>query len=255
MPRKIPAHVQGELAKRNLATIQQNKKPVNQLLNTLETTDPNELEKNKLETNLNNNIEENTNLTSLNDVNENHINNTESLINNNSDIKETDDSFFPKSAEISDQLLQAGLNQKQIELVYDLADKQVQPSLKQISDKLELDTKFKLDQHKLELRFGGHNNWQVMKNKIAIWAENNLPQEAMNTLTKSYDGVLAIVKLMQPNPNSGVNLPLQSETNTLSNLKTKMKDPRYWRDFDPAYRQRIKQGFEDIYESNDDDIF
>lgn len=247
MPRKIPAHVQGELAKKNLEAIYQNKKIQDdspQLSKSVEPDDGpsvinNDL--NQLDNSLNN---QDTVIKGSN---------TEGLLNiDNNNLENLNNSLFPKSDEVNTQLLQAGLNNEQVELVYNIANKQVQPAIKQLAENYKLESKFKLDQHKLELKFGGHDNWQRMKSKIANWAETNLPKDAVNTLSNSYEGVLAIVKLMQPNPSSGLNSRVNTDDNSLSALKAKMNDPRYWRDFDPKYRQNIKQGFENIYKTNDD---
>jgi hypothetical protein len=68
------------------------------------------------------------------------------------------------------------------------------------------------------------------------------------TLSSSHDGVLAIHQMMQarePAVLNDANGPASSLDEAA--LARMMRDPRYWRDRDPAFVGQVTAGFEQLY--------
>lgn len=146
--------------------------------------------------------------------------------------------------EINAKLHEAGFSQDQAQLVYDLAADYVVPLIDETAAELEATR----DAERLAAHFGGHDAWARFARQIRTWGEANLPKDVMDVLSSSYDGVIAMRQMMQarePNVLRDADGPATAPDE--AQLTQMMRDPRYWRDRDPAFIAEVTAGFERLY--------
>jgi hypothetical protein len=148
------------------------------------------------------------------------------------------------SPEINAKLHAAGFTPQQAQLVYDLAADHLLPLVDELLDEFGSAR----DSERLAHRFGGTEAWRALASQIRTWGRANLSDEVFATLSASYDGVLAMHQMMQaPEPavlHDGEGTQATPDAPTLSQM---MRDPRYWRDRDPAVIAKVTDGFRRLY--------
>lgn len=148
--------------------------------------------------------------------------------------------------DINAKLHEAGFTGRQAQLVYDLAVDHLLPLLDNAVGQLEATREVE----RLAARFGGEAAWRTMAQQIKTWGKANLSEDVFETLALSYDGVLAIHQMMQarePAVLNDANGPRSESDET--ELARMMRDPRYWRDRDPAFVAQVTEGFKRLYPS------
>jgi hypothetical protein len=159
---------------------------------------------------------------------------------------EVRDELLEPTPELNARLHEAGFTQEQAQLVYDLAAEHVLPLIDDVAGELHASR----DSDRLAKHFGGDAAWQNMARQIKTWGQANLTEDVYRTLAASYDGVLAMHHLMQarePAVLQNADGP-QSEMDEAA-LTRLMRDPRYWRERDPAIVARVTEGFQRLYPS------
>jgi hypothetical protein len=159
---------------------------------------------------------------------------------------EARDELLEPTPEINTKLHQAGFTQEQAQLVYDLAAEHVLPLIDDAIGELHAAR----DAERLAKHFGGDASWQNMARQIRTWGEANLSGETYRTLAASYDGVVAMHQMMQarePTVLQEANGP-QADVDEAA-LTHMMRDPRYWRERDPAFVAQVTEGFQRLYPS------
>jgi hypothetical protein len=148
------------------------------------------------------------------------------------------------SPEINAKLHAAGFTPQQAQLVYDLAADHLLPLVDELLDEFGSAR----DSERLANRFGGTEAWRALAGQIKTWGRANLSDEVFQTLSASYDGVLAMHQMMQAREpavlRDGDGTPAAPDENTLSQM---MRDPRYWRDRDPDIIAKVTEGFRRLY--------
>lgn len=146
--------------------------------------------------------------------------------------------------DINVRLHEAGFTQAQAQLVYDLAHEKLSPLIAEATADLHQDAAIT----QLETHFGGAKKWQETSRQLRAWGQDNLPSETYESLSTNVDGILAMHRMMKTSEPSLVGnqtgiAGVRGETD----LKQMMKDPRYWRDQDPAYIEQVRKGFQALY--------
>ena len=142
---------------------------------------------------------------------------------------------------VNAKLHEAGLSSEQAQLVYNLAAEHVVPLIEEANQEHE--------RSQLTAHFGSEQKWQAIAPQIKTWAQANLTDEVYESLGSSSEGVIAIYHMMQarePNIISEAAIPV-SKANERQ-LSTMMRDPRYWRDRDPAFVAEVTAGYRRLYE-------
>ncbi|MBO6518700.1 MAG: hypothetical protein JJ900_11740 [Rhodospirillales bacterium] len=144
-----------------------------------------------------------------------------------------------------DKLLhQAGFTNEQAQLVYDLARKYVEPHLEDARRGAEAAGV----QGRLEEYFGGKERWNAMSRQLGDWARAHLPEEVTAALGSSFEGVLALHRMMAADePGIARDGDRIGAGVDEKKLREMMSDPRYWRDQDPAMVNKVRAGFEKLY--------
>jgi len=146
--------------------------------------------------------------------------------------------------EINARLHEAGFSQEQAQLVYDLAADYVMPLIDETAAEVEATR----DAERLAAHFGGQEAWPRLARQIKTWGEANLPKDVMEVLASSYDGVIAMHQMMQARePHVLRDSEGPADAPDEAQLTRMMRDPRYWRDRDPAFIAEVTAGFERLY--------
>jgi len=147
-------------------------------------------------------------------------------------------------AELNGLLHQAGFTPDQVQLVYDLAADRVLPVIEDLAAEFEADRQLvRLIDH-----FGGEERWSEVSRQILAWGKANLPPDVMGAMATTYEGVLALHRMMtsgEPGLKGGGGAG--GEALDEGRLKEMMRDPRYWRDKDPALVRKVSEGFKALY--------
>jgi len=141
-------------------------------------------------------------------------------------------------------LFEAGLNNDQVQVVYDLANRFFGEVAERVKTEAMLDHRAEM----LERHFGGREKWSRARDQIRTWADRHLPKDVVDQLAYSFNGVLTLQRLMaleEPGVLTGVAAGGQPLTE--KKLRERMRDPRYWRDHDPTVVREIQEGFERLY--------
>lgn len=160
-------------------------------------------------------------------------------------VVKVENDLFASDAEINKKLHAAGFDQEQVQLVYDLAAAHLLPVVSEVAARFEAESQVE----RLKQDFGGNEPWREVSRQLRLWGESNLPPETFSILASSREGVLAMHKMMAANEPAllrngarGTSLPTEGE------LKEMMRDPRYWRERDASFVEKVREGFRQIYD-------
>lgn len=152
---------------------------------------------------------------------------------------------FSVDAEVNRKLHEAGFDQDQAQLVYDLAASHLLPMVTEVA----ADYEAKHQVERLSQDFGGEDQWREVSRQIRVWGESNLTADAFAVLASTREGVLAMHKMMSGSePVLSGHASLVQSSPTEADLKQMMRDPRYWRDQDRSFVEQVREGFRRLYD-------
>jgi hypothetical protein len=140
---------------------------------------------------------------------------------------------------VNRRLHEAGFTCRQAQLVYDLAAERLLPLIAEAAAEFEAGKQ----REKLNAEFGGEDRYRRLAPQIAAWGRANLSEPVFAALTTTAEGVMAMYRMM------GAKEPPLSRDATAetapdeAELRRMMRDPRYWRTREPAFVQRVTDGF------------
>ncbi|MGG5820506.1 capsid assembly protein [Falsiroseomonas sp. HW251] len=142
-------------------------------------------------------------------------------------------------AEVNAKLHEAGFTAPQAQLVYDLAAQRLLPLIAEAAAEFEAGKQ----REKLHAEFGGEDRFRQVAPQITAWGRANLPDAVFAALSTTAEGVIALHRMM-----AGKEPPLSRDAAadaapSEAELRKMMRDPRYWRTRDPAFVQRVTEGF------------
>ena len=148
--------------------------------------------------------------------------------------------------EVNKRLHQAGFSREQAQLVYELACEHLLPMISELAVLFEADNQLqRLDGH-----FGGRDRWREVARQIDAWGRAHLPRSVFEALASTYEGVITMHRMMTEGEEPGLMRDgvRVSGVPTDEELRTMMRDPRYWRDQDPGYVGKVREGFRRLYQ-------
>lgn len=157
---------------------------------------------------------------------------------------ECDHGMFEPDEEVNQRMFAMGLSHDQAQEVYNLAAEKMMPMIKELHADMVADREVE----KLITHFGGTEQWKNVSRQLLAFGTKNMPEDVLDNLASSYEGVLALHRMMKGNEPS-----LQRGTSKTTGsidgaeLSSMMRDPKYWRDKDPAFVAKVTQGFENLY--------
>lgn len=147
-------------------------------------------------------------------------------------------------ADVNRQLHQAGFTPAQAQLVYDLALQRVIPTLEQMAGEYESQRSLE----RLRDHFGGDAKWTETARQVQAWGQANLSPQVYQSLTGSADGIIAMRAMMQAGEPAMGRLPVgNDEPLSEPELKRMLQDPRYWKQRDPAFIDKVSTGFRRLH--------
>ena len=155
-----------------------------------------------------------------------------------------DNELLVSDSEVNKRLHAAGFSQEQAQVVYDLAAERLPPVIAEVASMFEAETQL----GHLKKHFGGEERWRETARQIEAWGLSRLPKPVFEALSTTYDGVLAIHRMMSGEEPGLLHQGITADgTPTESQLKEMMRDPRYWRDQNPGFVEKVRAGFRNLY--------
>ena len=155
------------------------------------------------------------------------------------------DNMFEPDQDLNARLHAKGFNTEQVQEVYDLAVEQMIPMIMDMAAEFQADREIE----RLIEHFGGKDQWQEASRQMFTFGKKNLPSQVLEGMSSSYEGIIALYKMMQsdePQTLGGKGKSVSS--NEEKDLQSMMNDPKYWRDKDPAFIAKVTDGFKSVYE-------
>lgn len=158
----------------------------------------------------------------------------------------SDNELFSSDPDVNGRLHAAGFSQEQAQTVYDLAADYLSPMVSEVA--LEFQTQAQVD--RLSQHFGGEEKWTETATQIKNWGRAKFPDEVFHALSGTYDGVLAMHRMMAEDgsePGLMENAQGPGEGLSEAGLQQMVQDPRYWRDHDPSFVSKVHDGFKRLF--------
>lgn len=146
--------------------------------------------------------------------------------------------------DVNARLHEAGFSQGQAQLVYDLAAEHIPALVQDLAAEFEAHRQTE----RLVDHYGGAERWNQTSRQLSAWGKRHLPPEVYEALSTTVEGVLAMERLMASGE-PGLAPSADGHPAGLSedDLKEMMRDPRYWRERDPATVDKVRQGFRKLF--------
>lgn len=152
--------------------------------------------------------------------------------------------MFTSDKEVNTRLHAKGLSQEQVQEVYDLAAEKLVPLIIELAGDFQADREVE----KLIAHFGGAENWQEVSRQLLAFGQKNLPESVLDNLSSSFEGVMALYRMMKGDePAITKGAAHIDASGDMNDLKSMMRDPKYWREKDPAFVAKVTEGFKKIY--------
>lgn len=150
--------------------------------------------------------------------------------------------FVPDPA-VNEKLHKMGMTQEQAQGVYDLAAERMMPVIASLAAEYQADREVE----KLVNHFGGADSWKEVSRQLLSFGQRNLPPDVLHSLSASYEGVLALHRMMQSEEPGLKKDAAKSSAMDEKDLQSLMRDPKYWRDKDPSIVAKVTEGFKRMY--------
>ncbi|MCB1782392.1 MAG: hypothetical protein KDI13_00200 [Alphaproteobacteria bacterium] len=152
--------------------------------------------------------------------------------------------MFQPDPEINARLHALGFTQDQAQEVYNLAAEKMVPMIAELAAEFQADREVE----KLIAHFGSPEKWKEVSRQLLAFGNQNLPAEVLDNLASSYEGVLALYRMMKGEEPSLHHDAGQSPGGADEKaLAAMMRDPKYWKERDPTFVAKVTQGFQSLY--------
>lgn len=153
--------------------------------------------------------------------------------------------LFEADPDVNKRLHEKGFTNDQAQAVYDLAAEKMVPMVAQINQDVQAERELE----KLIEHFGGPDKWKEVSRQLLAFGKKSMPADVLDSLSSSFEGVKALYRMMQSGEPS---LKKESDVSGAGasdelELQSMMRDPKYWRDKDPAFVAKVTEGFKAVY--------
>lgn len=145
--------------------------------------------------------------------------------------------------DVNARLHKAGFTPAQVQLVYDLAAERLLPLIAEAAQMFEAEREI----DRLREHFGGDERWQRAARQLSAWGRANLSPAVFEALSSTAAGVLALNTMMEKGEPTLVRSAEPEAGLSEEELRTMMRDPRYWRKRDPDFVARVSDGFRRLF--------
>jgi len=150
--------------------------------------------------------------------------------------------LFDPDKDINRRLHAKGFTQDQVQEVYDLAAEVMVPMISSMAADYQADREIE----RLLAHFGGEEKWREISRQLLAFGRKNLPEDVLDALASSHEGVLALHRMMKGDAPSVAPRGGSTQAGEMD-LQAMMRDPKYWRDRDPSFIAKVTEGFERMY--------
>lgn len=156
-----------------------------------------------------------------------------------------DHGLFGADEDLNRRMHEKGFTQEQVQFVYDIAAEKMVPMVADMAADYQADRELE----KLIEHFGGAEKWKEVARQLLAFGQKALPADVLDTLSSSYDGVMALYRMMKSDaPAIGKNPDgMRGGSMEELELQSMMRDPKYWRDQDPSFIAKVTEGFRNMY--------
>jgi len=152
--------------------------------------------------------------------------------------------MFEADQEVNSRLHKCGCTPEQVQEFYNIAADKFAPMITQLANEFQADREVE----KLVEYFGGPEKWREVSRQLMAFGQKNMPENVLDNMASSFEGVLALYKMMQgEEPKLGQSTAMSTAPEGEDELRQMMKDPRYWREKNPVYVKKVTEGFKKIY--------
>lgn len=151
--------------------------------------------------------------------------------------------MFTIDDEINDRLHEKGFTNEQAQFVYDLASEKMVPLVLEIAQEFEAERQT----DKLIAAFGSKERFAEISRQLLAYGKKNLPGDVLDGLASTYEGVMALYRLMQSGKPMAIQQPSENPSVDENTLRSMMRDPKYWRDKDAAFIKKVSDGFSQVF--------
>lgn len=150
--------------------------------------------------------------------------------------------LFTPDLDVNRRMHEKGFTHEQAQEAYNLAAEKMMPMIMQIAAEFQADREVE----KLVNHFGGPEKWQEVSRQLLAFGQKNLEPDVLENLSSSYEGVLALHRMMK-SEEPGLKRSAAKGGTDEKDLHAMIRDPRYWRDKDPSFVAKVTEGFKKIY--------
>lgn len=153
--------------------------------------------------------------------------------------------LFTVDPGVNARLHEKGFTLEQVQAVYDLAADKFVPMILELAQEFQADREVE----RLNAAFGGPEKFAEVSRQLLAYGKKSLPPEVLGSLSSSFEGVMALYRMMkgqEPDLASG-RAGADGAAGGEGDLRAMMRDPRYWRDRDPAYVAKVTEGYRRLY--------
>ena len=145
--------------------------------------------------------------------------------------------------ELREKFFEIGLTSTQVEKIYQIAEEFLSPVLTELFDVQNESNAIA----ELKNFFGTTEKMNDALRAINTFGQKYLPRDAFDILCSTPQGIQGVYKMMQ-----SMEPTVHTDDNDIKNLsdaelRRMMRDPKYWRDYDPEYVRKIENGFKKLY--------
>lgn len=151
--------------------------------------------------------------------------------------------LFEPDPDVNGRLFDAGYSPQQAQLLYDLAAERLLPMLQNMAADLQAER----EMERLVAHFGGQEKWRAVSRQLLAWGKRNLPEAAVEGLATTYDGVMALYRMMKGDGPTALKGDGGGDGASEDELRALMRDPRYWRDRDQSVVAKVTEGYRRLY--------
>ncbi len=151
--------------------------------------------------------------------------------------------MFTADDEINQRLHEKGFTNDQAQFLYDLAAEKMVPLILDIAQEFEAERQ--LD--KLIATFGSKERFAEVSRQLLAYGKKSLPQDVLDGLASTYEGVMALYRMMQSGKPLSIQQPSENPSIDEATLRTMMRNPKYWRDKDSAFIKKVSDGFRQVF--------
>ncbi len=144
---------------------------------------------------------------------------------------------------VNQRLHSKGFTPEQVQEVYDLASERMVPMILDIAAEFQADREVE----RLVEAFGGPEQWREVSRQLLAYGRKNLPAAVLEGLSGSYEGVMALYRMMKGEAPAMLDSAKSAGKPNEGDLQSLMRDPKYWRDKDPATIAKVTEGFKQLY--------